>query len=45
MAKTNDEKHELYQDFQEKFPKDSLSNMTLEQYTGINNKENFLLLA
>ncbi len=40
-AMTNDEKQKLYRSFQEKFPKDRLSSMTLEQYTGIDNKDTF----
>jgi 5-methylcytosine-specific restriction endonuclease McrBC GTP-binding regulatory subunit McrB len=41
MAITNEKRHELYRRFQEKFPEESLSNMTLEQYTDINNEETF----
>ena len=40
-AMTNEDKHDLYKRFQEKFSKDSLSEMTLEQYTGINNNDTF----
>lgn len=41
MAITNEKRHELYRTFQDKFPEESLSNMTLEQYTDINNEETF----
>ena len=38
---TTEERHKLYQEFQEAFPLETLKDMTLEQYTNLNRSDSF----